>query len=226
MARRIEATCGVTFASTFDNDREARQRPGNMNTHDIADAYDAITEWYAQVRSPTMGLLYVDRLCERLPDGASVLDVGCGMGLPLTRHLVDRGFRVHGLDISPRMIEKAKQNVPEAHFEVADIVSWTSARTFDGVLAWDCLFHLQPQEHVPALQTLHDALVPGGTGLFTVGGKEGEICSTMSGREFYHSSLSAEAYTDALRAIGFNVLAFERDQPGEEHVVIFVERVS
>lgn len=36
---------------------------------------------------------------EPLRPAAAVLDVGCGSGRPLTRHLVERGFRVTGLDI-------------------------------------------------------------------------------------------------------------------------------
>jgi SAM-dependent methyltransferase len=196
----------------------------NMNTTEIAKAYDAVVDAYASVRSPTVGVSHVDRLCDRLPEGSSVLDVGCGTGIPLASHLVDRGFRIHGLDISPRMLEKARESIPGASFELADILSWTATRPYDGILAWDTLFHLPPREHLPALTNLHHALVPGGTALLTFGGSKGEIRSTMLGREFYYSSLSPEEYTEALERIGFDVVSLERDQPGEEHIVIFAER--
>jgi SAM-dependent methyltransferase len=44
-----------------------------------------------------------------------VLDVGCGAG-PLTKSLVQAGFRVTGVDISCHLLEAARKNVPEARF--------------------------------------------------------------------------------------------------------------
>lgn len=195
-----------------------------MDTSEIARAYDAIVEAYAEVRSLTVGLSYVDILCDRLPEGARILDVGCGTGIPLTGRLVDRGFQVHGIDISSRMIERARRNVARADFEVADVLSWTPGGSFEGVLAWDSLFHLQPRMHLPVIKKFYAALEPGGVILFTVGGKQGEIRSSMLGHEFYYSSLSGEAYAEALQAIGFEVVVLEMDQPGEDHVVIMADK--
>lgn len=191
-----------------------------MNTQEIAKAYDAVADSYAEVRSQTIGVSYVDRLCKRLPAAGLVLDLGCGTGLPLSRRLVERGFQIHGLDASPRMIEHARYNVPQGTFEIGDIASWTPTRTFDGILAWDSLFHLEPPNHVPVLRTLHADLRSGGVILFTAGGREGEIRSSMLGREFYYSSLSTKDYSDVLLRIGFTVLSLEKDPPGEEHIVV------
>ncbi len=195
-----------------------------MNTQEIADAYDAVVEAYLEARSPVLGLPYVDKLCEQLPDGGLVLDVGCGTGVPLARHIVGRGFGLHGIDISPRMIEAASQRVPTASFEIADILSWSSDQTYDGILAWDSLFHLKPQDHATALKVLHDALRPGGFALFSFGGKSGEIRSSMLGREFYYSSLSTQEYTDVLHDVGFDVISLDRNQPVEDHIVILAQR--
>jgi SAM-dependent methyltransferase len=51
------------------------------------------------------------RLIRReLPRQARILDIGCGTGL-LLAELRRHGFRdLHGIDLSPRMIEKAREN--------------------------------------------------------------------------------------------------------------------
>ena len=54
--------------------------------------------------------------CSGLDKNASVLDFGCGSGLPFTKELVKRGFIVTAIDISDSMIREAKKNVPEAEF--------------------------------------------------------------------------------------------------------------
>lgn len=48
-----------------------------------------------------------------------VLDVGCGTGHHVAS-LGSKGYDVLGIDISPSMIEKAKENFPNYKFEVAD----------------------------------------------------------------------------------------------------------
>lgn len=46
-------------------------------------------------------------LSESLPEGATVLDVGCGNGI-ISRSLGRKGFNVLGIDVSDKAIEKAK----------------------------------------------------------------------------------------------------------------------
>lgn len=50
---------------------------------------------------------------------ARVADLGCGTGT-LSRLLVDEGYVVDGLDISPEMVRRARAKVPEADFQVGD----------------------------------------------------------------------------------------------------------
>ena len=69
-----------------------------------------------------------------------VLDVGCGPG----RHAIalgERGFSVHGIDISERFIELARAGAEAAGvadrvtFEVADARTWTTAEPFDRLIS-------------------------------------------------------------------------------------------
>jgi SAM-dependent methyltransferase len=52
-----------------------------------------------------------------------VVDLGCGSGI-WARALADSGYEVVGVDISPAMIEIARQRVPEAKFHVQSFVEF------------------------------------------------------------------------------------------------------
>ena len=70
-----------------------------------------------------------------LAAGTRILDVGCGPG----RHahaLARRGMSVHGIDISPRFIDLAREDAPDnATFEVADARALAFDREFDVVMS-------------------------------------------------------------------------------------------
>lgn len=51
-----------------------------------------------------------------------ILDVGCGTGHHVAK-LAEQGLNVLGIDISPSMVAKAKQNYPEYHFEVGNALN-------------------------------------------------------------------------------------------------------
>ena len=55
------------------------------------------------------------------PKGASVLDIGCGVGRT-TIGLNSVGFQVHGIDYSETMIKKAEENYPDIVFSVQNVL--------------------------------------------------------------------------------------------------------
>jgi len=74
-----------------------------------------------------------------VPEGSSVLVVGCGTG-----ELLDALKPAHGVgvDISPRMIEEAKRNFPQYEFLTADVEKLEFSRTFDVVIFSDVIGYL------------------------------------------------------------------------------------
>jgi SAM-dependent methyltransferase len=97
--------------------------------------------------------------------GGPVADVGCGPGV-VTSSLADRGLDVRGVDLSPRMVELARQDHPHLRFEVGTMTALPFADgELAGVLAWWSIFHTPP-ERLPALfGEFRRVLAPGGHAL-------------------------------------------------------------
>jgi 2-polyprenyl-3-methyl-5-hydroxy-6-metoxy-1,4-benzoquinol methylase len=105
---------------------------------------------------------YVVRLLE-LESGMSLCELGCGSGW-MTRLAARHGVEAAGYDISPRMIEIAREQAlaenVDAHFEVADMETLDLGRRFDACLLYDALHHSPRADLV--LGSARRALRPGG----------------------------------------------------------------
>ncbi len=71
---------------------------------------------------------------------SSLLDIGCGGGKNVFN--LKRNFQVTGLDLSPRMLELARQLNPECEFVRADMRSFDLGRAFDAVLLDDAITYM------------------------------------------------------------------------------------
>jgi ubiquinone/menaquinone biosynthesis C-methylase UbiE len=71
----------------------------------------------------------------RSKKSGTLLDVGCGTGEHLKHLSLD--FDCTGLDINRRMIEMAKSKVPDAEFQVANMMDFRFRSRFDVII---CLF--------------------------------------------------------------------------------------
>jgi SAM-dependent methyltransferase len=94
--------------------------------------------------------------CSLLPNGAHVLELACGPG-NITKYLLalrpDLNFTC--TDIAPKMIQLAKQNCPQATFQLLDCRDLDTLDTsYDAILCGFCLPYLNKQE---ALNLIHDA---------------------------------------------------------------------
>lgn len=67
-----------------------------------------------------------------IPDGSSLLDVGCGTGGHLAQ-LKDH-YAVEGLDLDQGMLAQAKSKLPDIPFHEADMVEFNLGRTYDVLL--------------------------------------------------------------------------------------------
>ncbi|MCP3426959.1 class I SAM-dependent methyltransferase [Rothia sp. AR01] len=134
-------------------------------TPDVAAAYTARADEYAGLLGSVEAMAPEDRaLIARFADDVAgpVCDVGCGPG-HWAGFIAERGHRVLGYDPSPRFVEIARRAHPQAEFLLGDVAALAEAPgRYGGVLAWYSLIHLRPPHLPAALETLADALAPGG----------------------------------------------------------------
>lgn len=182
--------------------------------------YDEIAEWYAAARSADVGVREVIRLADTLPSRADVLDLGCGNGLPIARALDDRGFAVFGIDSSREMVRRFRKNLP--HVPVACEAAQRSdffGRSFDAVICWGVMFHLDPEDQARIIEKVARHLNPGGFFLFTSGEREGVVEGEMNGVSFRYVSLGAAEYRRLLEGAGLQPTE-ERFDPADNYVYI------
>lgn len=129
----------------------------NVGVYDLlADEYEACARENSEVVSESM-----DKLSLHTVPPATVLDVGCGVG-NIADALVNKGYVVDGIDISPKMIEVAKRTVSGARFFVGDVYTYSFEKHYDVIVAFAFL-HLFPRaEVVKMLQKFRKILEPGG----------------------------------------------------------------
>ena len=156
---------------------------------------------------------YLDAVTSRLAPGASVLDIGCGTGEPIARHLIETGFDVTGVDAAPAMIALCRPRFPNAPWIEADMRTLALQRRFDAIIAWDSFFHLDQTEQRAMFPIFQRHIAPAGVLLFTSGPRAGEAIGILYGEELFHASLDLDEYRMLLASCRFRVLHFALEDP-------------
>ena len=150
---------------------------------------------------------WLEAFLELLPGSApEVLDLGCGTGSPIARHLIERGCRLTGVDASDAMLARARASFPGHSWIEADMRSLPPLRPFQGLIAWHSFFHLRPEDQRPMFQTFERLAAPGAALMFTSGTHLGEAIGQFEGQPLYHGSLDSAEYRELLRQAGFEVV--------------------
>jgi SAM-dependent methyltransferase len=178
----------------------------------VAQGYDLVAERYAALErdAPWPRLAWLDDLLDRLSDGARVLDLGCGNGLPAGERIVRR-HRLTGVDVSARQVELARANVPTGEFHTGDILALDyPAGTFAAVTAFYTFDHL-PRERLPEMFGLvHRWLADSSFLLCCVEIEDipGMVADWL-GAPMYFSSYEPDVSRGLLTEAGFDILRDE-----------------
>jgi 2-polyprenyl-3-methyl-5-hydroxy-6-metoxy-1,4-benzoquinol methylase len=175
-------------------------------------AYQKMASKWKEVRdSLSMPNCVID-FAKEIPSGGQILDVGCGTGYPIASWFANHGYHVTGIDFVSNMIEYANQlNLNNAEFILSDLINFHPNKKFDGIVAFDVLFHLSIEQQLPALTHLASLLKPNGSILFTHGKKMGEITGKMFDETFYYSSLKTSDYVKHAKSLGLSVTTLIED---------------
>jgi SAM-dependent methyltransferase len=137
------------------------------------DAYEKMAERFDTTSDTNPYNAYYERpaMLGLLPDvdGLRVLDAGCGPGWYST-WLLDHGARVVGCDVSPKMIELARQRTGDrAELHVANLgqpLDFLETSTFDLIVSALAMGHIR--DWAALLREFSRVLKPGGLLVFSV----------------------------------------------------------
>ncbi|QIN84176.1 methyltransferase domain-containing protein [Rubrobacter tropicus] len=181
----------------------------------VESGYDRVAERYLATKDADdpLAIPALEEMARGLPSGATVLDLGCGAGVPATRWLAERGFAVTGVDISGKQLDLARKLVPDATFLKSDMTELAfDQNAFDAVVAFHSIIHVPREEHQALLGKIQDWLRPGGLFLATLAmaDYEGEDADWEGwGAAMRWSHHDAGTNKKMLREAGFHVLCAE-----------------
>jgi SAM-dependent methyltransferase len=146
-------------------------------------------------------------LASRLPDGARVVDIGCGNGIPSTAFLASR-FEVTGVDISAAQLALARVSLPDVRFVHGDVATVElPPSSFDAATAFYSLTHVPRAELARLFERVATWLVPGGYLLASLGSEGGRAwVGEWLGAEMFFDGWDAETNRRLLRDAGFELV--------------------
>lgn len=183
--------------------------------NDNSNGYEAAADRFMSTRSSRIGERTVREWGRTLAPGSSILDLGCGHGVPISQALIEEGFTVYGVDASSTLIAAFRKRFPDSPTECSPVEnSEFFGRTFDGVVAWGLMFLLSADTQAAVIHKVARALSPGGKFLFTAPEQSATWRDALTSRESI--SLGNERYLQILHDAGL-VLVGEAVDEGNNH---------
>ncbi len=186
------------------------------NEKDPSNGYEAVaTELIAVRQQSRVGLARIHGWGRSLPQGASILDLGCGFGVPISQALINDGFVIYGVDASSSLITEFRRRFPDVNVACEAVEdSRFFDRTFDGVIAVGLLFLMSEDSQRDLIRRVGLALNSGGRFLFTSPAQSCTWTDILTGRESL--SLGADAYKAIIADAGLTLVGEHSDE-GDNH---------
>ncbi|MEV4683656.1 class I SAM-dependent methyltransferase [Streptomyces kurssanovii] len=193
----------------------------------VRESYDTVAAAYArQVTFPaeldplSRAVLAAFAEDVRTAGRGPVADVGCGPGR-VTAHLAGLGVPAFGIDLSPAMVELARQAYPGLDFTVGSMTALAiDDDELGGILAYYSVHHTPPELLPVVFGEFHRTLAPGGRLMLAGHAGTGEHLrptQAYGGRPVsYESYLTPPDRTaELLEAAGLVITAQLLEPPGE-----------
>jgi cyclopropane fatty-acyl-phospholipid synthase-like methyltransferase len=168
----------------------------------------------------------LQQFSELIAPGRTILDAGCGDGLPVDAYLAEHGFAVNGIDVSPRKIEIARVNVPGGFYEVKDMLDLTEGEyCVDGVVSLRAMLRI-PRARYRALIEDFASFMPRGGGLLLAMRMADQA---QVGAHAHHevttgSDVDEDGNAEMIEAAGFRIILSKSDGAAQQRHQIILAR--
>jgi SAM-dependent methyltransferase len=138
-----------------------------MDFDKLKAGYDQVAEEYVarifhELEHKPLDRELLDRLAADTHARGPICDMGCGPG-HVARYLHQHGTQVLGVDLSPRMVELARQMTPGVEFRLGNMLALdVDDAAWGGIAAFYSIVHIPRDSVIDALRELRRALKPGG----------------------------------------------------------------
>lgn len=176
--------------------------------------YNKIAGWFDKNRPASlMEKAYLDNLLSHLSTNATILDLGCGTGIPIMKYLVQQNMTVTGVDASEKILDIAKANFPDVPFVLQDMRLLSLNQKFDAIIAWHSFFHLPADNQLVMFSRFATHLNKKGLLMFTSGTERSEAWGENGGEQLYHASLDSGEYETLLQQNNFSIIKHTVNDP-------------
>jgi SAM-dependent methyltransferase len=170
------------------------------------DLDDTYRRWVEHARDGYRST-FLARILEKVPEGADILEIGCGPGTDATA--LAEGRRYVGIDLSEVQLAHARALTPSGRFLHGDVLDATfPPASFDAVVSFYAFNHI-PQDRMESLfGRIIYWLRPGGRlfGSFGTSDNSGAVEPMWLGKaDMYFSSLPVDRTEALLEEIGFSI---------------------
>ena len=136
-----------------------------------------------------------DRFMMFLPEGAYILDFGCGSGRD-SKYFLSQGYSVKAIDGSEKLAELASKYIGQP-VETMDFSELSDVLTYDGIWACSSILHVERESLPDILRKMITALKEDGV-IYTCF-KKGDKCEMQDGK--YYNYMTKELLEKMLAEI-------------------------
>lgn len=174
---------------------------------DSAEAYEQHAQEFLRNRDQSqIGSKVVERWTKTFSNGASVLELACGGGEPITRSLLSADLKLWAIDSSPTLVKTFKTRFPNIPVQCSKVqTSNFFNQSYNGVIAIGLMFLLPKTEQLELISKVSGQLKSGGQFLFTAPIETGSWVDRNTGLRC--ESLGQVAYENGISEAGLSTVA-------------------
>ena len=182
---------------------------------DTINFYDKNIDEYVKKTTELQDKDWLNKFISYLSANGSVLDIGCGFGRD-ANFFTSNDYNYFGIDLSEKMISKAKKLTPLAKFYVMNMLDLDfKSDYFDGIWCSATLLHLNKDDALRSLSEMKRVLKP--EGIIYLNLKEGKGEKIISDDRYknakkFYSYYSEIEIKNLLVNYGFKVLDFKLEK--------------